>query len=258
MNEDQQKKILEQKRIYFEPVVFDTLRRQDPERLQTFWDTYQPPLTSEKTICIVERRAHPNFDFIVKNVAYFCKGWSFTIVCSDANYDFVKDLMKEKEATILPYFTGLETPEEGKIEYNALLQTETFWNFMQAEWVLMVEMDSYLLRPLPNEMFEYDYVASHWAWDKSSMGGGLSLRKRATMLELCKRGYPKSVVQDGWVNDGCKHYGYKMPTYEKYKNWFVESCYSHTPIGVHQFWTFWNPFHTYALNEFTIHTTMVF
>jgi hypothetical protein len=246
------------KRVHLEPVVFDILRRQQPEVLQSFWDQYNPPLTANKTICIVERREHVNFDFILKNVGYFCPGWSFTIICSDANYAFVKEFMKGKQATIVPYFIGLGTSEQGKNEYNSLLQQENFWNFMEAEWILMVEMDSYLLRSLPEEMFQYDYVASHWAWDKTSMGGGLSLRKKSVMLELCKRGFPVSAVQDQWANDGCKHYGFKMPTYEKYKNWFVESCYSYKPIGVHQFWTFWNTNHPFALEEFLIHTTMIF
>ncbi len=248
------KELLDLKRKKFEPIVFHWLRQQGQEHLDSFWKIYKPPLTASKTICIVERREHPNFDYILKNVCYFSQGWSITVICSNENYDFVKGMLQEKPATVLPLFEGYGTPEQGKEEYNTLLQTETFWKGIDAEWILTVEMDSYLLRPLPVEMFEYDYVASHWAWDKTSQGGGLSLRKKEAMLFLCSQKFPMCLAQDIWVNDGCKKYGLKTPTYVAMQNWFVESCYSFVPIGVHQWWTFWDANHKNALEEFVTFT----
>lgn len=252
------KEYLDNKRKHFEPVIFDWLRKQGQERLDSFWKTYQPPFTADKTICIVERREHPNFDYILKNVCYFTQGWSITIVCSNENYAFVKGLLKGKSATVLPLFEGFGTPEQGKEEYNTLLQTEAFWKGIDADWILTVEMDCYLLRPLPLEMFEYDYVASHWSWDKTSQGGGLSLRKREAMLFLCSKQFPICSAQDIWVNDGCKKFNLKTPTYVAMQNWFVESCYSFMPVGVHQWWTFWDSKSKYALEEFAIHTNQIF
>lgn len=255
--EQVEKDILNLKRIKFEPIVFDCLRKQGQERLDSFWTTYQPPITSDKTICIVERREHTNFDYVLKNVCYFLQGWSITIFCSNENYAFVKDLLQDKHATIVPLFGGYGTPEQGRKEYNMLLQSELFWKGIHAEWILCVEMDSYLIRPLPKEMFEYDYVACHWAWDLTSQGGGLSLRKKEAMLFLCEQKFPICAAQDVWVNNGCKTYGLKTPTYVALQNWFVESCYSFTPIGVHQWWTFWDPKHTFATEEFNIFTNII-
>jgi hypothetical protein len=253
-----EKEYLDLKRKYYEPIVFECLRKDGQECLDAFWTTYHPPLTSNKTICIVERREHPNFDYILKNVCYFCRDWSITIICSNENYAFVKGLLQGKSATVLPLFEGYGTPQQGKEEYNSLLQTETFWKGIDAEWILTVEMDCYLLRPLPKEMFDYDYVASHWAWDKTSQGGGLSLRKKEAMLFLCSQNFPVCPAQDVWANDGCKKYGLKTPTYVAMQNWFVESCFSLNPIGVHQFWTFWNVENIYGIEEFQIHTQQNF
>jgi hypothetical protein len=251
------KELLNFKRIHFEPVVFDDLRRQAKEFIDTFWETYTPPLTAEKTICIVERREHKNFDFILKNMCYYCPKWSITIICSNENYIYVKGLLQGKPATILPLFTGYGTPEQGKEEYNTLLQTERFWKDIDAEWILTVEMDCYLLRPLPKEMFDYDYVASHWAWDTTSQGGGLSLRKKEAMLQICREGCNMYPAQDLWVNNGCKQLALKTPNYVAFENWFVESCYSFHPVGVHQFWTFWEPESSCAMKEYEYHTHLM-
>jgi len=260
--EEKKQKYLEYlhfKRVHFEPVVFETLKRQS-STLDTFWETYNPPLTSKKAICIVERREHKNFEFILKNVCYFssksAEEWSVYIVCSDENYTFVKDLTKNKSITVLPYFHAYGSPEQGKQEYNTLLQERKFWSWFDADWILTVEMDSYLLRPLPQEMFEYDYVASHWSWDKSSQGGGLSLRKKQAMLAICDSDQPICLAQDLWVNEGCKKLGLKTPTFVLGQNWFAESCLSLHPVGIHQFWTFWDPKTKFAMEEFFVHTHM--
>ncbi len=245
------------KRTHLEPVIFDDLRHQAKAFIDPFWETYIPPLTAEKTICIVERREHKNFEFILKNMCYYCRDWSVTIICSNENYSYVKGLLQGRPATILPLFNGYGTPEQGREEYNTLLQTEQFWKGIDAKWILTVEMDCYLLRKLPNEMFEYDYVASHWAWDKTSQGGGLSLRKKESMLEICRQKCKTYPAQDVWVNNGCKQVGLKTPKYVDFENWFVESCYSFHPVGVHQFWTFWEPKSPLAMKEYEIHTRLL-
>jgi hypothetical protein len=254
----QEKTQLHHNRIHYEPFIFDWLRKHTLPTLQEFWEQHSPPLTATKTICIIERREHPNFEYILKNVCYYCRDWSITIICSNENYSYVKRFVQDKPATILPLFEGFGTPEQGKLEYNELLQTENFWTGIDAEFILTVEMDCYLLRPLPQEMFAYDYVASPWAWKKDSQGGGLSLRRRDAMLQICKSEQPiYPNAQDCWACDGCKLLQLKIPPYEIAVKLFMESCYYQAPVGVHQWWTFWNPKSSHAIEQFSFFTSLV-
>jgi hypothetical protein len=261
MNQDERIKEeaieLHNKRIQFEPIIFNWLQQTTLPTLQEYWKEHSPPFTASKTICIIERREHPNFEYILKNVCYYCRDWSLTIICSNENYNFVKGLLEGKSATVLPLFEGIGTPEQGKFEYNELLQSERFWAGIDAEFILTVEMDCYLLRPLPQEMFTYDYVASPWHWKKDSQGGGLSLRRREAMLQICKSDQPKYPNgQDCWACDGCKLLQLKMPPFDTAVRWFMESCYYQVPVGVHQWWTFWNPKSPQAVEQFSFFTSL--
>ena len=56
-------------RMELEPYIYHYLIEQYGFRLNAVWDSYTPPLKSDKAYVLVERRAHPNYLFILKMMA---------------------------------------------------------------------------------------------------------------------------------------------------------------------------------------------
>ena len=122
--------------------------------------------------------------------------------------------------------------------------SKEFYESIPYEHLLIVEMDSYLRKPLDESMFQYDYVASPYEWDKESAGGGISYRKKSVMLDICKNYKSNTLMQDCFVLEGIKMLGYKMPKFLIGMKYFCESTFYDDPIGVHQWWTFFEKKYT--------------
>jgi len=233
-------------RIQLEYYVFDYLKKAYGLELDTFWNTYTIPLQSDKAIVFVERRCHPNLEFCLKNAVYFARGYSVHIFCSESNIDFIRHICGSQEKNIHYHiqFKGIGTPEEGKVEYNTLLKTRQFWETFTEEHILTFETDCYLLKPIPESIYMYDYVASKWPWlPYEPGGGGLSYRKCSVMLKICdsddSKDLSKHFMQDTFVSNGIKVLHLKTPTFDQSFHYFCETAHiKSTTVGVHQWWTF--------------------
>jgi hypothetical protein len=229
-------------RMQLDPFVFDHLKLNYGGRLEQFWNSYTIPLKSDKAIVFVERRCHPNFEFCLQNAVYFARGYAVHIFCSQANLEFIERTCGNQlnNIHIHKVFQGIGTPEQGKLEYNRLLKEKHFWETLQEEHILTFETDCYLLRPIPESIYTYDYIASKWGWvPQEPGGGGLSYRKRSMMLAICEKySVDCTPMQDCFASEGAKALGYKYPSFDKSSEFFLESMYSSKPIGVHQWWTF--------------------
>ena len=231
---------MHQKRLVMEESIFGLLKYKYLSYLKTWWLSYQVPKISDKSIVIVERRIHPNLEFIIYNAAYFARDWVITIVCSDINIDYIRSLLgpNTDSVRLIQMFEGNPEPAVGKNEYNYLLQSSEFYEAMPSENLLMMEMDTYLRKPVGSDILKYDYVAAPYSWDTSSLGGGLSFRKRSAMLSICSSFTDLEKAQDIYVLRGMKSLRYMIPPYEEAIHYFCESCYSKDPVGFHQWWTF--------------------
>lgn len=231
-----------EKRTALEPVVFGILQTKYGAFLKHFWDSYTPPLQTSKRIVLVERRRHPNFEFVLHNSAYYGQGWGITIICSDENYDSCKTIVGDKATVnLVPMFTGIGTPEEGKREYNQLLQTADFYRIFWDETLCFVEMDCYFRRKIPDWVLEYDLIGSPYSWDHEMAGGGLSFRKRDAMIRICESFPEKLDAQDVYLWKGAQALGLKLPPFEESSKQLTESVFSMNPFGLHQWWTFFFP-----------------
>lgn len=226
-----------------DPFIYTLLKQKYGSVLQTHWDTCTIPKQSDRAIVIVERRCHPNLKFCLQNAAYFAPGFSIHVVCSKANENFVQHIcgLQKNFVHIHPIFKDISTSSQGYLEYNELLKTTTFYDFFKEEYLLFMETDCYFLKKIPQSIFQYDYVASKWAWAKEDPGGGgISLRKRLIMKEICTKCLEDNKIgipQDCFINTAIKKLNYKFP--EEDKNvFFTESCFSYFVIGTHQWWTF--------------------
>jgi hypothetical protein len=115
-------------RHVLDPYVFGHLRSRYGKRFQANWDTCTIPKTSDRTIVFVERRCVPNLQFCLQNAVYYAKGWGLTIVCSRTNRAFIDACLgsQRNSVRVIEHFQNDVSPEEGKIEYNKLLQTSEF------------------------------------------------------------------------------------------------------------------------------------
>ena len=233
-------KYLHQKRLSLDPFIFESLKNLYSPYLKEQWNTKTIPYKSDKALIIVERRCHPNLEFILHNVSHFAPGYAIHIFCSKVNLSYIKLICGSqlKNIHVHPIFHTIGTPEEGKIEYNNLLKTPEFWNFFKEEHILTIETDSYLLQHIPECIYGYDYVASQWPWLASEPGGGgLSYRKCSVMKKICE--LDKSLIdcpaQDAFVSNGIKILGGKYS-----HNFFTECSNLENAIGTHQWWTYYH------------------
>jgi hypothetical protein len=245
---------LHKQRLYFDTVVFGILKSKYGKLLHDFWKSYKPPLESDKSIVFVERRCHPNLQFCIQNAAYFARGWSISIYCSLENFQYILEILGDNKdnVTVVVQFENDATPEEGRSEYNQLLQDKSFWESVPGEHVLVCETDAYLLRPIPDDIFKYDYAASLWAWNLELHGGaGLSYRKRSCMLEVCEAFPEKHGYQDTYCEEGLRKLHKKFIDGPE-NQYFVESCFTDDAIGVHQWWTFVDKENIYGYKEYIL------
>ena len=229
------------KRVTIDPFIFDSLKNLYSSYFKKEWNTNIIPTKSNKAIVIVERRCHPNLEFILHNVSYFAQGYTIHIFCSKANLEFIKTILGSQIENIHIYvrFEDVGKPEQGKTEYNNLLRDKTFWNLFEEEHILTIETDCYLLQRIPETIYEYDYVASKWFWDQSVPGGGgLSYRKCSVMKKICELDNP--LVKDCLMQDSFVSNGIKLLDLKYSHEFFTESTLLKNPIGTHQWWTFFN------------------
>jgi hypothetical protein len=240
--EKEPKKYLSLWRHRYEPLVFDILKSRYGTALCSFWESYKVPFYSDKAVVIVERRCHPNLWFTIYNAAYFCRGWSIYLFCSQQNYQYCKDILGHNAANVhlIVQFTEVASPEKGIREYNELLKTYEFWSQIDAEHICTMETDCYLRKPIPEEYLEYDFVGTPWAWDLQGPGGtGLTLRRKSMMIVICLRGDKDIPMQDNFASEAVKRVGGRwLPARPEGVFLFSESTYREDPVGVHQWWTF--------------------
>ena len=224
-------------RVELEPFVYSYLKETYGAALSAHWNACTIPLVSTKAIVIVERRCHPNLEFTLQNAVYFARGYAVHIICSEANREYVEEVCGSQLASIHIHvaYKDIGTVESGKREYNALLKTYGFWTTFTEDYLLCMETDSYLLRPLPPVVCDYAYVASSWHWiPEQAGGGGITHRKRSFMEEISTiESLQKIEMQDTFASEGLLLKGYPL-----LKNIFGETSFEYTTVGTHQWWTF--------------------
>jgi len=231
------------KRMELEPLVYGILQKKYGSKLEAFWSTHTVPQHTDSYLVLIERRLHPNLAFVLQNAAYFAPSWGIVLLCSDVNSNYCKELCKGKSVDIRPVFQGNPAPAVGKAEYNSFQQNAEFYKSLPGSNLIFLEVDCYFRKPVPEEWKTYDYIAAPYEWDESSVGGGLSFRKKEAMLQICSSGLAPSEAADDFLCKGVKTLGLSTPCFDTAITYIAESCLYEDPVGVHQWWTFFEPTH---------------
>lgn len=237
---------LDKYRNDLEPYIWQYFIFNYGQKLDEFWKTHQFPKKSKYAWVLVERRCHPNWWCLLRNIAWAAPDFSLYIFCSDENYNFVKSLLGDKAENvhIKRWFKGFATRQEGKDHYAQTFKLPGFYKLIEAEYMIRVEMDTYIRKKIPESIFVDDFYGAPWGW-KPEMpgGGGLVIRNIKTMIELCtKENCTNLEADDDWVGNKVVEYGLEYPSFEFRKEIFSENFPVMDPVGVHQFWTFLDNF----------------
>lgn len=229
-------------RNVLEPYFYSHLVENYGKMLQEHWESYRPPLNSEHAFVIVERRAHPNFRFILQNMAWAAPHMSVYLFCSDENLAFIEAILGDKINSfhIIEAFQGDVSREEGKIGYNDVMTDYRFYESISSTYILTIQMDNIIRRKIPASMFTGDYWGNPWAWrSHAAGGGGATVRRVAAMIELCKKHRPDPTInvpplEDAWIAERTNSF----PDFSFRRSHLMESIPTEDPVILHQFWTF--------------------
>ena len=232
-------------RYILEPYIYNYLLVTYGPALDKFWQTYTPPKKAENAFVIVERRPHPNFWYILRNIAWAAPQMSVYIFCSDENEDFIRTLLgnKAEHYNIVRAFQGNPPREKAIQDYNNFYTDYRNYEMMDAKYIMTVQMDIFVRRKLDMNMFMTDYYGNPWAWKQEDPGGGgATVRRVAKMIEICRRWRPDPSVdcpisEDGWINEKIIECG-TWPHVGIRGTVFMETLLQNNPYVVHQTWSF--------------------
>lgn len=233
-------------RTTLEPLVYDILRNRFHEKLTHIWTSYTPPKQSKYAFVIVERREHPNFEWILKNIAWAGPYLSVYIFCSDLNEQYIRTILGDKADAyhLRSVFKGNPSRERGKKEVDNLLSNWQIYASIESVYSLTVEMDCFFRKKIPKEIFTGDYWGCTWGWQTEQPGGGgLTIRKNSSMVELCRKYKPDleqdlHCSQDCWLALRTMDEDLDFPRLEFRVQYLMENILRPDAVGVHQFWTY--------------------
>lgn len=245
---------LDRFRLVLEPYVYHYLIEKCSPTLNEIWKTYRPPYESENAFVLVERRPHPNFEFILKNLAWACPTMSVYLFCSDVNEPFIRAILKDKADAyhILPVFQGIKSREEGKAEYNRFFTTADSYRMIRAKYIMTIQMDTFIRRRLPDFIFQTDFYGNPWGWREDLPGGGgITVRRIEKMIELCETYGPcgSDGAEDCWISEHIVKMGALRPEWKICGCICMESVRADHPMCLHQFWTYLHQYMTMPKDE---------
>jgi hypothetical protein len=245
---------LDKLRLTIEPYIYNYLSVNYYSKLQEHWVNYKPPKNSKNVFAIIERRCHPNFDFVLKNIAWANPNMAVYIFCSDENENYIKALLRDKNeyVTLVKAFTGSVSRDQGKIDYNNLLTSTKMYEAFDksVEYLLTIQMDVFIRRAVTDDMFVGGYWGNPWAWKPNTPGGGgATIRKISTMIDICSKYKYIDGGEDTWFATHIQEYNYGFPDIDFRAMRIMESIYVMNPVVVHQFWTYLDQLKNISFND---------
>ena len=229
-------------RMTFEPYIYHLLVNRYGNKLDILWKSYLPPKRAEKAFVIVERRCHPNFWFLLRNIAWANPDMSVYIFCSDININFIKALLGDKvnNFNIIESFKGSPPYSQARNEYSKFMTDYKLYEQIEAEWIITVQMDVFIRRKIPESIFIGEYWGYPFGWrPEYAGGGGATVRNIRKMVELCRNHkYIDNMAEDVWFCEKMLEIGAIIPEFNIRKNYIMENVPSVNPYIVHQFWTY--------------------
>jgi len=193
------------------------------------------------TAIIVEPRKHRALSYVLNNIlTNLSNDWNVVVCHGTQNLEFINDIISRNldkfKDRITLHNLGVENMTVW--EYNKLLTTPSFYDYIPTEMFLVFQTDSIIIPKyafLINAFLKYDYVGAPWQNDGKIGNGGFSLRRKSKMLEIIE----KVPYRYGTQEDAYFSYApvpmYK-PTFDEAKLFSVETVFSEVTFGCHKPW----------------------
>ena len=198
------------------------------------------------TAVIVEPRCHNALSFVLENIlSNLDNSWNVIVIHGNNNFDFLQNIFLNKLNIFIDRvkFINLGVDNLTIKEYNTLLTSKKFYDFIPTDIFLLFQTDSIILsknKHLINDFLEYDYVGAPWNHkpikNERVGNGGFSIRNKKKMLEIIyKCPYKDNIPEDVYF---CYQpdINIKKPDFEKAKLFSVEEVFSEITFGCHKPW----------------------
>lgn len=195
------------------------------------------PVDSDYFAVIVEPRIDENIETIIKTVMYYLedssKKWGLQIFHGTKNIEQILNITKNWDNVFL---VNLGTDNLTKKEYNDMMMTTDFWNKVKGKKILSFQNDSILIKGGIDKFLKYDYIGAPWIKPKEGFfvgNGGLSLRNKDRMIEICTLNDDKSNIplEDIFFVKNLKGEG--VADMETAYNFSMEDIFSEHAMGLH-------------------------
>ena len=233
---------------------------------------------------LIELRLLPHLSFIIKNAIYrLGLNWSFTIICGNNNYEFIKKIISKIQGYIR--IIKIDKANLTREEYSIMLLNSKFWKQFYGEKILIYQEDSIIFKKLDPKFLKYDFIGAPYP-NKEVGNGGLSLRSKHIMIKICQKffdlyetnlnekaeiikkykpyfldkfgekyfnndmyyflyGLEKSLLEDLQITNRMKYHNIGiLPDFNTALEFSSEKYYHDSPFGGHQFW--------YCMKDITI------
>ncbi len=185
------------------------------QRLQNSGQMHFDKATNSNIAVIVEPREHPLLINIIRTVmALLDDTWNLAVVHGTDNKTFIQEGLLGWNFIMI----DLGVKNLSADEHNKLLRTRQFWKSFRQENVLIFQTDACLLNRGIQKYIGHHFIGAETlnphelTPGKCGMNGGLSLRKKSSMLECID----KISVQD--INDWRKKSGCnELPSWTYFK-----------------------------------------
>jgi hypothetical protein len=161
------------------------------------------------------------------------KKWGLQIFHGTKNIEQILSITKNWDNVSL---MNLGTDNLTKREYNDMMMTTDFWNKVKGKKILSFQNDSILIKGGIDKFLKYDYIGAPWIKPKEGYfvgNGGLSLRNKDKMIEICTLNDDKSNIplEDIFFVKNLKGEG--VADIETAYNFSMEDIFSEHAMGLH-------------------------
>ena len=155
---------------------------------------------------LIEYRCFPHTQFLIRNaILKLGVKWSYTVVCGNLNYEYMKNICLKISKNIKIIRTDYDNLIPN--DYNLLLSSIQFWNLLHGNKILIYQEDSFIFKNNIEDFIEWDFIGAPWPKNTNDTpncvgNGGISLRTKHIMIDVIN----KISIRDTIVNESTKIY----------------------------------------------------